>query len=499
MRCLTKHERNTKKDIKIKKIILTFIICIFVIFLSIGGYLCCSFIYNSYINDRYRQGNEGDYMEVDGITNILLLGSDARNLDEQARADAILILSIDNIHKNLKLVSIMRDSYVKIPGHGEQKINHAYSIGGVDLLIETIEENFNIKLNNYSIINFNGFQQFIDSIGGLDLDVSSIEMNEMNKFIPEVNPKDPHLVQNPGFQHLDGQQVLSYARIRKVGNGDYDRTKRQREVISAIIDKLKDTSILKYPLVASKLFPCIKTNTDIGEILNYAYTVYKINNFTPEQMLIPVPEITESKILKNKGWVLLMDIEQNAKIMNDFIFNNIKYDAKDLDMDSFRMAMKKYNEDISTNPKDAKDEEPIYNKEDAINEIREEEENIEKEIYDEGKYGKPKHKKENIKENTEKNENAVQNNKKEINSNHSKNENKDAKQQNKDNKEIENENIKQDEDDKKDSTENTEDKKETENKDVNMSEKDKIETSTNKEDTVDNISNTGIDIKNKIS
>ncbi|MFU0824679.1 LCP family protein [Clostridium sp.] len=478
---MAKHERGIKKDIKVKKIILTFIICIVVIFLSLGGYLYLSFRYNSYINDRYGQGNEGNYKEVDGITNILLLGSDARTLDEQARADAILILSIDNIHKNLKLVSIMRDSYVKIPGHGEQKINHAYSIGGVELLTQTIEENFNIRLDNYSIINFNGFQQLIDSIGGLDLDVSSIEMNEMNKFIPEVNPEDPHLVQNPGLQHLDGQQVLSYARIRKVGNGDYDRTKRQREVISAIIDKLKDTNILKYPLVASKLFPYIKTNTDIGEILNYAYTVYKINNFTPEQILIPVPEITESKILKNKGWVLLMDIEQNAKIMNDFIFNNIKYDTKDLDMDSFRMAMEKYNEDVSTNPKDAKDEEPIYNKENAIKEIREEEKSSEKERY----------KKENIKENIEKNESTIPNNKEEMNSNHSKNENKDDKPKDENNKETEN--INQDEDSKKDSTE---EKEETENKDANINEKEKSESSLNKEDTVDNISDT--DIKNKI-
>ncbi|WP_275936007.1 LCP family protein, partial [Clostridium haemolyticum] len=100
---------------------------------------------------------------------------------------------------------------------------------------------------------------------------------------------------------MDGQQVLSYSRIRKIGNGDYDRTERQRGVISLIIDKLKDTNVLKYPILASKLFPYIKTNMDIGEILNYAYTVYKIGSFTPEQMLIPVPEITEPQIINGKG------------------------------------------------------------------------------------------------------------------------------------------------------------------------------------------------------
>lgn len=376
---MAKHEKKAEKNKSIKKIIIIIsLICVVTVIFSTVGYLYYSFIHNSYVKDNkenlstYEQNGEGDYKEVDGITNVLLLGSDARNLDEQARADAILILSIDNIHKKLKLVSIMRDSYVKIPGHGEQKINHAYALGGSELLMETIEENFKIKLDRYSIINFNGFQQLIDSIGGLDLDVSTSEMNEMNKFIPEVNPKDPHLVEKSGLQHLDGQQVLSYARIRKIGNGDYDRTQRQREVVSAIIDKLKDTNILKYPVVVSKLFPYVKTNMDIGQILNYAYTVYKIDNFTPEQILIPVPEITDSKILKNKGWVLLMDIDQTAEIIHDFIFEDIRYDIKDLDFASFKKAMEKYKEEISTNPKDAEENEPIYNKEKVINDENEE-------------------------------------------------------------------------------------------------------------------------------
>ncbi|QGU94265.1 LytR family transcriptional regulator [Clostridium bovifaecis] len=389
---MAKHEKKVEKTKNIKKVVIIIsLICVAAVIFSTIIYLYYSFRHNSYVEDNkenlssYEQNGEGDYKEVDGITNVLLLGSDARNLDEQSRADAILILSIDNIHKKLKLVSIMRDSYVKIPGHGEQKINHAYALGGPELLMATIEENFKIKLDRYSIINFNGFQQLIDSIGGLDLDVSKSEMNEMNKFIPEVNPKDPHLVKEPGFQHLDGQQVLSYARIRKIGNGDYDRTQRQREVVSAIIDKLKDTNILKYPVVVSKLFPYVKTNMEVGQILNYAYTVYKINNFTPEQILIPVPEITDSKILKNKGWVLLMDINQTAEIIHDFIFEDKMYDIKDLDFALFKKAMEKYREEISTNPKDAEENEPIYNKEDVINDKSKEKINNQEEEGTQGK------------------------------------------------------------------------------------------------------------------
>ncbi|KEI18452.1 LCP family protein [Clostridium haemolyticum] len=368
---MAKHEKKkNNKKISIKKIIFSIFMILVVVLTGVCGYLYWSFKNNTYIKNNYLskedKHEEDNYEEVDGISNILLIGNDARNLNEKSRSDAILILSIDNINKNLKLISIMRDSYVEIPGYGEQKINHALAYGGPELLKDTIEKNFNLKLHDYGIINFNGFQELVDIIGGLDINVSEIERKEMNKFIPEVNPKDPHLVKKAGMQHLDGQQVLSYSRIRKIGNGDYDRTERQRGVISLIIDKLKDTNVLKYPILASKLFPYIKTNMDIGEILNYAYTVYKIGSFTPEQMLIPVPEITGPQIINGKGWVVLMDKEQNAQIMHDFIFNNKRYNSKSLDYNSFKKAMEKYKNDIKNITKPTNKVQPYeYDKEEC--------------------------------------------------------------------------------------------------------------------------------------
>ena len=127
--------------------------------------------------------NNVDYKEVDGITNILLLGTDGRTLDEASRSDTIMILTIDDIHKKLKLTSIMRDTFVEIPGHGEQKINAAFAYGGTTLLMKTIEMNFQIKLDKYAIINFFGFKDLIDSIGGLDIDVKPSELHELNRCI----------------------------------------------------------------------------------------------------------------------------------------------------------------------------------------------------------------------------------------------------------------------------------------------------------------------------
>lgn len=280
--------------------------------------------------------------EVKGITNILLIGCDARNLKENSRSDAIMILTIDEVHKKLKLTSIMRDSYVKIPGHAEQKITHSLAYGGTDLLINTIESNFNIKLDKFVLINFFGFKDLIDSIGGLNINIKPNEVHEINKCIKLLYKNNPHLIKTYGTQHLDGQQVLSYSRIRHVGNGSYERTERQRKVISLIIDKLKDTPILKYPMLASKILPYMKTNLSINEILNCSYTVHKINNFNISQLQIPLNELSYSKLYGNKGWVLLMDKPQNAKILNNYIFQDKTYNKSSLDYSSYKSIINNY-------------------------------------------------------------------------------------------------------------------------------------------------------------
>lgn len=370
---MAKHEKSEGNKVKKKTVIYIIIIGIVFAILSTGVYLYYSFLNNSYVKDDLVKNNvndetdKKDYKEMEGITNILLIGDDARTLNEKARADAILILSIDNIHKKVKITSIMRDSYVKIPGHGEQKINHSFALGGADLLRKTIEENFKIKLDNYAIVNFKGFEKLVDAVGGLDINVTKEEMKEMNKFIPEVNPENPHLVKQAGMQRLDGQQALSYVRIRKLGSGDYDRAKRQREVISLLVNKISDVNVLKYPMVASKLLPYFKTNMDVSDILNYAYTVYKINNFNIDQIQIPVTEISQPETLKNKGWVLIMDKEQNAKIMHDFIFDDKMYSRKDLNISSFKKALESYKIQIDSNKESNKNNKNNYEDSEAEN------------------------------------------------------------------------------------------------------------------------------------
>lgn len=338
-----KPEKDKKKMSKKTKIIITISIILALLVGSVvfGYFYVRSKIYsNSDISDIT---TEDSFEEVPGITNILLIGTDARDLNERARSDSIIIATIDNNTKKLKLSSIMRDTFVDIPGYGEQKINAALALGGPELLIKTIKENFNFTLDKYVMVNFWGFEDIIDGIGGIEVDVKDYEIPEINKYIGEVRDvKSPSLT-TPGLQHLDGQQALAYARIRKVGNGSYERTERQRRVLDIVAEKMMDVSVVKYPGLLYDLLPSVKTNIEPLTLLNYAYTVSKFGELKFEQLQIPATELSQGGLYRNKGWVLLTDKEQNGKILNDFIYNDKPYSSEDIDKDHFNSVMANYN------------------------------------------------------------------------------------------------------------------------------------------------------------
>lgn len=338
-----KPEKHKKQMSKKTKIIITISIILALLVGSVvfGYFYVRSKIYsNSDISDIT---TEDSFEEVPGITNILLIGTDARDLNERARSDSIIIATIDNNTKKLKLSSIMRDTFVDIPGYGEQKINAALALGGPELLMKTIKENFNFTLDKYVMVNFWGFEDIIDGIGGIEVDVKDYEIPEINKFIGEVRDvKSPPLT-TPGLQHLDGQQALAYARIRKVGNGSYERTERQRRVLDIVAEKMMDVSVVKYPGLLYDLLPSVKTNIEPLTLLNYAYTVSKFGELKFEQLQIPATELSQGGLYRNKGWVLLTDKEQNGKILNDFIYNDKPYSSEDIDKEHFNSVMANYN------------------------------------------------------------------------------------------------------------------------------------------------------------
>ena len=220
----------------------------------------------------------------------------------------------------------MRDTYVEIRGHGEEKINHSYAYGGVNLLKETIQNNFNIKIDKYITSDFGGFEDIVDAVGGIDIYLRSEELNIVKGTEVSEKKDQSKEVSGEGIEHLDGEQALEYARIRVVGNGSYERTERHRKVISLIIDKLQnETSIIKMPSVLTKLMSYVKTNMNLAELLEYSYAGYKIYDHNVQQLQIPTDKLSYGGIYQNKGWVLLIDKKQNIKAMHNFIFDDIEY------------------------------------------------------------------------------------------------------------------------------------------------------------------------------
>lgn len=267
-------KRSSKKRWSTKKKI---ILSTVVVFALIIGMLASGYLY---IRSRIYSGlnpseitSDIDYQEVDGITNVLLLGTDARTLDEAARADSIIIATLDNNNKNIRLTSLFRDTLVNIPGHGEGKLNAALAYGGPELLIETIRNTYGINLDKYIIINFWGFEAIIDQMGGLEFDVEDYMLEELNKYIGESTGGNDCPVTEAGVQILNGKQALSYARIRKGVGDEYARTDRQREVLIKVAEKLKETKPSKYLGIMNSMLDYIKTNIDPIEALNMAYTI----------------------------------------------------------------------------------------------------------------------------------------------------------------------------------------------------------------------------------
>lgn len=298
----------------------------------------------NYNKDDYEE--ETNYKEIEGITNVLLVGTDGRSLDEKSRADSIIIATLDNNNKEVRLTSLFRDTLVNINGYGPQKLNAAMAFGGIDLLKDTIKKTYNINIDKYVIINFWGFENIIDQIGGIKLDIKDYQIKELNKYIGDSTGGNNCPIEKPGLQLLNGKQALSYARIRKGVGDEFERTERQREVLFKVAEKLRETKPIKYFGILNSMLDDISTNIEPLDALNMAYTIYKFPDLQTKQIHIPLTELSDDmNYSKEIGWVFIMDREQNTKVLHDFIFNDIEPNKSNFDYDSLREALLKYKTD----------------------------------------------------------------------------------------------------------------------------------------------------------
>ena len=215
--------------------------------------------------------NGGEKMSNKNVINVLLIGSDASaeepgrsNITDKGNTDAMILVSIDKVNKTVKLVSFMRDSYTYMDGFDRYaKLNAACANGGPAYLVETIENDYKIEINGYALVDFDSFRQVIDVLGGVNVDVPQYVANYLSGSKGTFPSGDNVL--------LNGDQALRFSRIRKSdANGDVSRVQRQRQVISALINKCKGASLSQINDVADVILANVRTNIGKKEILSYA-------------------------------------------------------------------------------------------------------------------------------------------------------------------------------------------------------------------------------------
>ena len=286
-------EKKSKKGLKIFGIIV--LILVIILLSIIGGTFW-------FINDKLSKIEKVDInseelgistnaeQNLTGYRNIALFGVDSRdnNLERGNRSDCIIIASINNETKDVKLISVYRDTYVQIDGFGLDKITHAYSYGSAQLAISTLNKNLDLNIKEFVTVNFDAVAEAVDALGGIDINIETQEeMKYLNSYIAETSKvtgiTSKNLTQT-GKQTLDGVQAVAYSRIRYTEGGDYKRAERMRTVIQAMVEKIKTKSIGEINNFIDTVLPKVKTNIGAGEMLSL------------------IPDMLNYKITESIGW-----------------------------------------------------------------------------------------------------------------------------------------------------------------------------------------------------
>ena len=325
----TRTERNKKQKSSWKKklgITLLVILVIIIVLAGSGvGYVMTKLNKVNFIeiNDEDIEINEG----VDtGLRNIVLLGTDTRSdtLDE-GRSDCIIIASINEKTKQIKLVSVYRDSYLQIPERSLDKVTHAYAYGGPALSMSTLNTNLDLDIKEFVAINFYVVMDVVDAVGGVNIEVDSAELQYINNYIDSINNdegKNGKHITNTGTQNLDGVQALAYARIRYTAGGDYKRTERMREVLTAVLNKAKKMNIGQLNSLADQILPSVNTNVSSGEILSL---IPQIASYDVVESIGWPYEVEGATI--NKVWYgVPVTLEDSVRKLHQEIFNEANYE-----------------------------------------------------------------------------------------------------------------------------------------------------------------------------
>lgn len=308
-------ERYQHKSKNKRGIWKTFALVVFLVFAGVIGYSYYQFKQgvsqstekaSTVMKEEYEFHGDKDQF---GGTNILLIGNDSHG-EKKSRSDTIMVAQYHPEKGTYKLISIMRDTYVNIPGHGKNKINTAFAFGGPELLRQTIKENFDIDLQYYSIVDFEGFINLIDEAfpKGVEIEVEKAMSANIGVSL------------EPGLQKLDGEHLLGYVRFRQDAVGDFGRVERQQKTMKEVANQFASfETVTKLPKLIGVMTPFVNTNMDTTDILYIGKDFISKKNRNIETLRVPVDGSYNNQRINGVGAVLAIDLEQNKQAIYEFL------------------------------------------------------------------------------------------------------------------------------------------------------------------------------------
>ena len=310
-----------KKHSGLKKFLI-FILILLAIFFG-GLYLAVGVVYDQ-MNYEQNESVSGPLKE-NGVTSVLLIGSDSRTSGTEGRSDAMILITISDRTKTVHMTSLLRDMYVEIPGYEGNRLNAAYAYGGPELLMETINQNLGTEVYHYAVVNFEAFANLVDAVGGVELELTNEEVQWVNAYLNEYNelrgmPMETDYLDTSlsGNIHLNGAQALAYCRNRYIGT-DFARTQRQRNVLSAVMKKLPGALITNPGGLINGLFPNLTTNLTQGECMRLAMMAGKLLTYDIVQDSLPLDGTYSNATIREMS-VLQVDFDQNRAYIRKEIY-----------------------------------------------------------------------------------------------------------------------------------------------------------------------------------